>query len=134
MTQDKPGLYVIDSVEAKRIAEEYSHDGWRVIFFPSGIASIDQFYDAIRSNCPLAPPLHSNRSWDALADSLWSGLDELEDEKIAIFWPNSDRMKKAESDAFAIATDILADLCASLADQNRTASGTKALVVFQTKN
>ncbi|WP_318828351.1 hypothetical protein [Burkholderia cepacia] len=32
MTQDKPGLYVIDSVEAKRIAEEYSHDGWRVIF------------------------------------------------------------------------------------------------------
>lgn len=83
---------------------------------------------------PLAPPLHSNRSWDALADSLWSGLDELEDEKIAIFWPNSDRMKKAESDAFAIATNILTDLCASLADQNRTTSRTKALVVFQTKN
>ncbi|WP_423393804.1 barstar family protein [Burkholderia sp. LMG 21824] len=134
MMKDKPGLYVVDSVEAKHIAEECSHGGWRVIFLPSEIASKDQFYDAIRSNCPLDPPLQSNRSWDALADSLWSGLDELEDEKIAIFWPNSDRMKTAEPNAFAIATNILADLCISLGDRNVTASGTKTLLVFQTKS
>ncbi|MCA8272688.1 barstar family protein [Burkholderia sp. AU30280] len=131
---DKPGLYVVDSVEAKHIAEECSRSGWLVIFLPSGIASKDQFYDAICRECPLDPPLNSNRSWDALADSMWSGLDELEDEKIAIFWPNSELMKTAEPDAFAIATNILADLCVSLGDRNVTASGTKTLLVFQTKS
>jgi hypothetical protein len=129
---DRPGLYVIDSIEAKRIAEECGRDDWLVIFLPEGVASMDQFFDAIRSTCPLDPPLCSNRRWDALADSMWSGLNELEQEKIAIFWPNSDCLKAAEPEAFAIATDILTDLCTSLADPNVKASSTKTLLVFQT--
>ncbi|WP_174970177.1 barstar family protein [Burkholderia lata] len=132
MMLNRPELYVIDSTEAKCIAEECSYGDWLVIFLPIEIASENQFYDAIRSTCPLDPPLYSNRSWDALADSMWSGLDELEQEKIVIFWPNSDRMKAAEPEAFAIATDILTDLCTSLTDPNVTASGTKTPLVFQT--
>ncbi|WP_124613746.1 hypothetical protein [Burkholderia sp. Bp9143] len=68
MMLDKSGIYVVDSIEAKRIAEECSRGGWLVIFVPEGVASKNQFYDAICSNCPLDPPLHGNRSWDALAD------------------------------------------------------------------
>lgn len=81
----KPGLYVVDSGEAERIAEECRHRGWLVMCLPDGVASKGQFFDAIRSTCPLDPPLHSNRSWDALSDSLWSGLDEVEEEEVAIF-------------------------------------------------
>ncbi|WP_174950685.1 barstar family protein [Burkholderia lata] len=132
MMLDRSGLYVIDSTEAKRIAEECNHDDWLVIFLPVGVASKNQLFDAIRSACPLDPPLYSNRGWDALADSLWSGLDEVEQGSIAIFWPNSDCMKAAEPEAFAIATNILTDLCTSLADPNLTASRTKTLLVFQT--
>ncbi|MBN3731911.1 barstar family protein [Burkholderia sp. Tr-20390] len=132
MMLDKPGLYVVDSAEAERIAEECRRGGWLVMFLPTEIASKEQFFDAIRSTCPLDPPLHSNRSWDALADSLWSGLDELERGEIAIFWLNSDCLKVADPEAFAIATDILTDLCTSLADPNVTASRMKTLLVFQT--
>ncbi|RQZ42279.1 hypothetical protein DIE16_02635 [Burkholderia sp. Bp9090] len=128
----KPGLYVVDSSEAERIAEECRRSGWLVMCLPDEVASKDQFFDAIRSACPLDPPLHSNRSWDALSDSMWSGLDEVEEGEVAIFWPNSDRMKIAEPESFAIATDILVDLCISLAAPSVTASRTKTLLVFQT--
>jgi hypothetical protein len=128
---DKPGLYMMDSGEAERIADECRQSGWRVFCLPTGIASKDGFFDAIRSACPLDPPLYSNRSWDALADSLWSGLDEVEDEKIIILWKNADCMKAAAPECFDIATNILGDLCASLADSSVAAFRTKRLLVFQ---
>nr|WP_241025145.1 barstar family protein [Burkholderia sp. Ac-20384] len=132
--RNRPGLYVIESTEAKHIAEECGHGDWLIIFLPAGIASKDQLFDAVRSTCPLVPPLYSNRSWDALADSLWSGLSEVEQERIAIFWPNAGRMKVLEPEAFSIVTDILIDLCASLADSNVTASRAKTLLIFQTSS
>ncbi|MET3216438.1 UNVERIFIED_ORG: hypothetical protein ABIC48_004215 [Burkholderia territorii] len=132
--RDKPGVYVIDAIEANGIAEECRRSGWLVIVLSEKIASKNQFFDAVRDNCPLDPPLQSNRSWDALADSLWSGLDEVDNERIVIFWPDSDRMVAAEPDAYAIATDIFEDLCASLADSNVTASRAKILLVFKIKN
>ena len=132
MMLDRPGLYVTDSDEAKRIAEECVRGDWLVVFLPAGIASKEQFFDAIRSTCPLDPPLCSNRSWDALADSLSSGLDEIEHERIAIFWPNSDCLSAVEPEAFAIATDILIDLCVARADPDVTGSRAKTLLVLQT--
>ncbi|RQT89266.1 hypothetical protein DF041_26475 [Burkholderia cepacia] len=132
--RDKPGVYVIDAIEAKGIAEECRRSGWLVIVLSEKMASKNQFFDAVRDNCPLDPPLQSNRSWDALADSLWSGLDEVDNERIVIFWPDSDRMVAAEPDAYAIATNIFEDLCASLADSNVTASRAKILLVFKIKS
>ncbi|WP_185733433.1 barstar family protein [Burkholderia sp. Bp8998] len=101
---------------------------------PEGAASKNQFYDAICSNCPLDPSLHSNRSWDALADSLWSGLDEAQGEKIAVFWRDSGRMKAAVPDAFSIAIDIFTDLSVSSVDPSATVSRVKVLMVFQIEN
>lgn len=131
---DNPGLYMVNAIEVQRIAEKYSHSGWRVISLPAEIASQDQFYDAIRSKCPLDPPLYNNRSWDALADSLWSGLDKVKDERVVILWPGVDRMKAVAPEAFVIATDILTDLCVSLADPNVMGSKTKTLLVFQAQS
>ena len=131
---DKLGIYVIDAIEARGIAEECRRRGWLVIVLSEKIASKNQFFDAVRDNCPLDPPLQSNRSWDALADSLWSGLDEVDNERIVIFWPDSDRMVAAEPDAYAIATDIFEDLCVSLADSNVAASGAKTLLIFKIKD
>ncbi|WP_083266162.1 barstar family protein [Burkholderia lata] len=132
MMLDRPGLYVTDSAEAERIAEKCRRDNWLIIFLPAGVASKEQFFDAIRSTCPLDPPLSSSRNWDALADSLLMGLDEMEQERVAIFWPDSDRLKTVEPEAFAIATDILVDLCVTLADPDVTVSRPTTLVVVQT--
>lgn len=58
----------------------------------------------------------------------------MDNDGIVIFCPDSDRMVAAEPDAYAIATDILEDLCVSLADSNVTASRVKILLVFIVKN
>ncbi|WP_322084218.1 barstar family protein [Burkholderia sp. BCC1972] len=131
---DKLGICVIDAIEARGIVEECRRSGWLVIVLPEKIASKNQFFDAIRDNCPLDPPLQSNRSWDALADSLWSGFDAVDNERIVIFWPDSDRMAAAEPDAYVIATDIFEDLCVLLADSNVAVSRAKILLVFKIKN
>jgi hypothetical protein len=131
MMLDKPGIYEINSVELESIADKYNQSGWLVIELSTGIASKDNFFDAIRNACPLDPPLHSNRSWDALADSLWSGLHGLACAEIVILWPDAGCMKIATPEEFYIATDILGDLCVSLSDSNITASRPKKLLVFQ---
>ncbi|WP_174430248.1 barstar family protein [Burkholderia metallica] len=125
---------MIDAIEAASIAEECRRSGWLVIIFPEKIASKDQFFDGIRDNCPLDPPLQGNRSWDALADSLWSGLDEVDNERIVIFWPDSEKMAAVEPDAYVVATDIFEDLCVSLAGSSVAASRAKTFLVFKIKN
>jgi hypothetical protein len=47
-----------------------------------------RFFEAMKALLPLDPPLVGNRSWDALSDSLWSGLDQLAADNIAIVWPS----------------------------------------------
>ena len=59
---DKLGIYVIDAIEARGIAEECRRRGWLVIVLLEKIASKNQFFDAIRDNCPLDPSLQRNRS------------------------------------------------------------------------
>ena len=59
-------------------------------------------------------------------------MDEVEQEKIAMFRPDSGRVKIVEPKVFAIRMDMLTDLCASLADPNVTLSSTKRLLVVQT--
>ena len=68
----------------EKIAEERRQEGWRIFRLPSNIWTKASFFNAVRRTLPLDPPLHSNRVWDALSDSFWSGLDELDDERIVI--------------------------------------------------
>ncbi|WP_371846988.1 barstar family protein [Massilia niastensis] len=95
------------------------------------IKSKDEFFDAIRSTFPLDPPLVSNRSWDALSDSLWSGLNDLPEKPILIVWSNSQYMESRSPETYTIASDVFRDLVESLADPEITAGPTKDLIVLR---
>jgi hypothetical protein len=126
-----PGLFTIDGTEIERLVASYDREGWQIFRLPGSLASKDEFFEGIRQSLPLDPPLQSNRSWDALSDSLWSGLDNLKERKIVIVWPDASRMKALAPEAFSIATSILMDLITTLADEKTTLGNTKNLRVLQ---
>ncbi len=128
---DEPGVHAVNESQAEDIAQARTRDGWRVFRLPAGIDSRQAFFDAVRATLPLDPPLKGNRSWDALSDSVWSGLDACAENGFVVVWPRYTRMRDAAPADFATATDVLAEVAASLADPEATAGAPKRLVILQ---
>ncbi|NKI96516.1 barstar family protein [Rhizobacter sp. SG703] len=128
---NKAGLFSIDELEVEKVVAECERRGWRVFRLPTNLSSKDEFFEGVRRVLPLDPILQSNRSWDALADSLWAGLDGLDEEKIVIIWPDSSIMELRSPKDYEIAVDVLRALPDSLADKNVTAGPTKQLLIIR---
>ncbi|AVH97783.1 MULTISPECIES: barstar family protein [Streptomyces] len=64
--------------------------------------------------------------WDALADSVWGGLDA---PRVVVVWPDAGAVAEAHGD-HAIALDILRDLPTSLADARCTAGRRTGFSVY----
>lgn len=125
------GFFTVDALGAEKAIAERERAGWRVFHLPTNISSKDEFFEGVRCTLPLDPALHSNRSWDALADSLWAGLDSLPEEKIVVVWPDASQMETQAPEDFAIATNVFTELPTSFADIEVTAGGTKQLLVLR---
>ena len=94
-----------------------------MLILPPGSTDRESFFRGIRAACPLDPPLVRNDNWDALSDSLWNGIDELEDSQVAIIWPDSTAMAPAAPHDFATAREILSGIAESLANSDATVGG-----------
>lgn len=125
------GFFTIDALEAEHAAAEREREGWRIFRLPTAISSKDDFFEGVRQTLPLDPPLQSNRSWDALADSLWAGLDSLPESKVVIVWSGASAMETHAPKDFAIATNILIELPDLLGSVDITAGATKELLVLR---
>jgi barstar (barnase inhibitor) len=75
------------------------------------------------------PPIKLGK-WEALSDSLWEGLHALNADKVAILWPDSDRLRRADSDAYASAVDMFRDLVFGLADPKFTVDHVTRVLVL----
>jgi len=125
------GFFTVNALEGEQAIAEREREGWRILRLPAHVTSKDEFFDGVRCTLPLDPPLHSNRSWDALADSLWAGLDGLPDDRIVVVWSDASSMEAHAPDDFAIAAEILRELPQSLSDTEVTAGATKQLLVLR---
>ena len=114
--------------KASVLVEDLRARGFLVFSLPSGIVDKSSFFDAIRSCLPLDPPVVSNRSWDALSDSLWEGLSELAENRIAIVWPTEE---VAAAEDMKIAMGVLDQVARLLADPVATVGKPKELVVVR---
>ncbi|WP_293765983.1 barstar family protein [uncultured Aquitalea sp.] len=81
--------------------------------------SKDTFCNGVRATLPLDPPLASNHSWDAINDSLWSGLELLPEEKLLIIWRTASEMRAHDIHNFKIACDTLEDLPKYICDSKK---------------
>jgi hypothetical protein len=109
----KAGVTSVANLDIEAFKQAAEQDGWHVFVLPDSIESRDGFFDAVRARLPLDPPLLSHRSWDALADSLWEGIDATTAERIVIVWPSSTKLCVHASSDYETAVSILADLAAS---------------------
>ena len=123
-------MFAVSALEAERIVFECEQKGWRIFRLPANIISKDEFFEGIRRTLPLDPPLQSNRSWDALADSLWAGLHSLEESRIVMVWSDAFEMQVHSPKDFVIAENILSELPPSLADTKLTVGAPKQLLVL----
>lgn len=106
-------------------------DSWTLFLLPKDINSRTEFFKAVKNNLPLDPILHSDNNWDALSDSLWSGLEELMEKRIIILWPNARKLKLSDNDAFLKASEILNEIAVSLNDEDAIAGNTKEVKIIQ---
>lgn len=120
----------LDSIAGARLLHDLQSCKWRVFRLPSGIASKSDFFDAVRSTLPLDPTIHGQHSWDALSDSLWSGLDSVEEPKMALVWPDASRLRKFSPQDFETALNVLKDVASTLNDAKATAGATKLLKII----
>ncbi|MBA9007219.1 barstar family protein [Thermomonospora cellulosilytica] len=88
------------------------------------------FFDAVRESLPLDPPLAGSRSWDALADSLWGGINSLGGPSVLIIWRGSAGFRELSPDEYGMACDVLNDVAESLGDPAATAGDPKNVTVF----
>lgn len=128
---DSRGFFNSGAEEAEALLALCERSGWRIFRLPDGMASKEAFIDGVRRTLPLDPPLHGNRNWDALSDSLFYGLHAAQDDRIAILWPDGSRLESQAPADFAVASDILADLPTLLADEIVTVGATKQLLVLR---
>ena len=98
-------------------------------YLGSGIRTTADFFNAARSTFPLNPPLQSDHVWDALSDSLWSGLDDLSAKEITIVWSGANVMKDYDPRGYELATSTLNDVSKQLGSPEYTCSRPKTVII-----
>src|SRR5207237_6274213 len=88
------------------------------------------FFEQVRGDLPLDPPLIGSQSWDALADSLWGGIDSADASVVAIIWKGASDLRRNAPEDFAIAMSVFRDLASSLAKWEDTDGEPKKVCVY----
>jgi hypothetical protein len=127
----QPGLTTIENMNVDALVKQAKEEGRATYVLPgTEIRSSQSFFEAIRAALPLDPPIVGSRSWDALSDSLWGGLDSLDATRVLILWPNSSAMRRSAPDDYELAASVLADVATSLGDPNATDGNPKEVSVL----
>ena len=125
----QPGLTMVSSSDLNEVLRQAQLEGIPTYVLPRGLANRESFFQGVRAGLPLDPPIVGSRSWDALSDSLWGGIDALESERVVIIWPDSAAMSAAPEDLEG-ALKVLADVAASLADPSATDGRPKEVSIY----
>jgi Barstar (barnase inhibitor) len=125
------GVHEVTLEAADSAAQEAARIGAAVfVLSTEGASTRAEFFDAVRTNLPLDPPLIGSRSWDALSDSLWGGIDSVDASAVVIIWKGASDLRRNASDEFEIAMAVLRDLTSSLGNWEDTDGEPKRVCVY----
>ena len=122
-------IHCNDAEQLHSLHREALASGYSIYQMPPGINDRASFYDAVRATFSLDPPVVGYASWDGLSDSLWEGLMNLSETRIAIFWPDAHSMFQDARRDFETALLVLGDVSEQLNDPVGTVGNPKELVV-----
>jgi hypothetical protein len=124
------GISRVSRAEAERAARGPASVGTKLFNLPAGIRDKKSLFAAIRETLPLDPPISTERdNWDALEDSLWSGLYSIAEHNAVIVWPDADEMQRTSLKEFDAAVAILEDVALTLGDPKVT-NGPVKMITF----
>ncbi len=127
----KPGLRNEPALDVSAIRTHAAFVGAVTYVFPSrGVVDRASFFAAVRATAPLDPPIVSDRSWDALADSLWEGLHQRPEKQIVILWPNAREMAGGDPGEYRLALEVLGEVARSLGDHEATVGRPQELCIL----
>lgn len=112
--------------------DELHRSGWAVVRVIAGERVHDHasLVDALAAALPLDPPLGGGGSWDALADSLFGGIDALRAGRVALVWPAAWRMRRGSPREFETALDVLRQTVDTVCEARYTAGRPTELLVL----
>ena len=90
----------LDALHRQLVKEEFC------VFRLESISSRADFVRVIKEHLPLNPPIVLG-VWEAINDSLFNGIADLSERKIAIVWKDAHKLMDAEDEEFAIAINVL---------------------------
>lgn len=115
---------------AETLARDVTSSGTRAFVLPHGIHDKASLFIAIRETIPIDPPMSGSRhNWDALEDSLFSGLQSLSEPALLIIWPDASDLLQKSSKDFDMFAVILEDIARMLADPKVTNGPVKKLQI-----
>lgn len=128
-----PGVHAVSVADIEAAVRVASTMGAAIFAFSTqGASTRADFFDAVRASLPLDPPLVGSRSWDALSDSLWGGIEALDASIVLITWTGAADLQKATPYDYDTAISVLWDLTSSLGHQEEAASEPKLVSVYVT--
>jgi barstar (barnase inhibitor) len=95
-----------------------------------GAATRADFFDAVRASLPLNPPVVGSEVWDALSDSLWEGIYEVDAPTVLITWTGAADLQRASPEGYAIAMEVFRDLVSTLGNEKYTVGKPKQVCVY----
>ncbi|TKY81329.1 barstar family protein [Pectobacterium polonicum] len=96
--------------ELDTLSHEYAENGYVIINSCfSQVKNIYDVFDEIKISLPLDPPLHSRCNFDAFSDSMFGGLDSLENDKVCVFLVDIKKALRNDSKNYHILLDIFSD-------------------------
>lgn len=126
-----PGINEVTPEAADSAKEEAIRTGASVfVVSTGGAATRADFFDRVRASLPLDPPLVGSKRWDALADSLWGGVDSVDASVVVIIWTGASDFRRNAPEDFIIATTIFRDVASSLGKWVDTDGEPKRLCVY----
>lgn len=92
------------------------------------------FFKKIVNVFPQDPPLSGKCNWDAFTDSLWGGLDEIAQERVAFIWTRVEEMFEYGIPDLFTALDCFKELGSSVSNQDYGISKPVQLLIFLVGN
>lgn len=112
--------YYLDEADVEETVRALTADGFDVYVLSTARDSRHgALFDAVRAVCPLDPLLVSDRSWDALVDSLSGGLLEVDHDRFALVWTGSAAMRDDNPQAYQTAEIVLGQVVGRLTTDRR---------------
>lgn len=102
-----------DANRFEQTLHQLKDDGFYVIEFECR-GSVIELFREFKQKLPLDPPISGNVNWDAFTDSLWSGINDLENDLVALVWRDAWKLRQADNPSFEIAQEVLSTVACQL--------------------